>query len=74
MRKSQKDARWDGSPTITISDRSFLPPDIRRDVETNHRGNPILTPELEAVVAERILAEVVKHYARPASSELFFFS
>ena len=35
-----------------------LPPDIRRDAETNHRGNLILTPELEAVVAERILAEV----------------
>jgi uncharacterized protein YecE (DUF72 family) len=35
-----------------------LPPDIRRGAETNHRGNLILTPELEAVVAGRILAEV----------------
>ena len=35
-----------------------LPPDIRRCAETNHRGNLLLTPELEAVVAERILAEV----------------
>ena len=52
MRKSQKDARWDGSPTSTISDRSSLPPDIRRDVETNHRGNPILTPELEVLSLE----------------------
>jgi uncharacterized protein YecE (DUF72 family) len=35
-----------------------LPPDIRRDAETNPRGNLILTPELERIVAERILAEV----------------
>jgi hypothetical protein len=35
-----------------------LPPDIRRDAETNPRGNLILTPKLERLVAERILAEV----------------
>ena len=35
-----------------------LPPDIRRYAETNPRGNLTLTPELERVVAERILNEV----------------
>ena len=35
-----------------------LPPDIRRDSETNPRGNLIFTPKLERLVAERILAEV----------------
>ncbi|MGA7881344.1 MAG: DUF72 domain-containing protein [Terrimicrobiaceae bacterium] len=35
-----------------------LPPDIRREAETNPRGNLILTPELERLVAGRILAEV----------------
>jgi len=35
-----------------------LPPDIRRSAETNPRGNLILTPRLEALVAERILEEV----------------
>ena len=35
-----------------------LPPDIRRDAETNALGNLILTPKLERLVAERILAEV----------------
>jgi uncharacterized protein YecE (DUF72 family) len=35
-----------------------LPPDIRRDAETNPRGNLILRPKLERIVAERILAEV----------------
>jgi uncharacterized protein YecE (DUF72 family) len=35
-----------------------LPPDIRRDAEANPRGNLILTPKLERLVAERILAEV----------------
>jgi uncharacterized protein YecE (DUF72 family) len=35
-----------------------LPPDIRRDAETNPRGNLILTPKLERLVSERILAEV----------------
>jgi len=50
-----------------------LPPDIRRDAETNPRGNLILTPKLERLVAERILAEVEPR-ARPASSALFFLS
>ena len=35
-----------------------LPPDIRRGAETNPRGNLILTPKLERLVAERILAEI----------------
>lgn len=35
-----------------------LPPDIRRYAETNPRGNLTLTPELERVVAGRILNEV----------------
>jgi uncharacterized protein YecE (DUF72 family) len=35
-----------------------LPPDFRRDAETNALGNLILTPKLERLVAERILAEV----------------
>jgi uncharacterized protein YecE (DUF72 family) len=35
-----------------------LPPDIRRDAETNPRGKLILTPKLERLVAERILKEV----------------
>src|SRR4030095_10428823 len=33
-------------------------PEIRRDAETNPRGNLILTPKLERLIAERILAEV----------------
>jgi uncharacterized protein YecE (DUF72 family) len=37
---------------------SSLPPDIRRDAEANPRGNLILTPKLERLIAERILAEV----------------
>jgi uncharacterized protein YecE (DUF72 family) len=35
-----------------------LPPDLRRFAETDARGNLILTPNLERVVAERILEEV----------------
>src|SRR4029077_519845 len=35
-----------------------LPPDIRRGAETNPLGNLTLTPKLERLVAERILAEV----------------
>jgi uncharacterized protein YecE (DUF72 family) len=35
-----------------------LPPDIRRYAEGNPRGNLILTPKLERLVAERILNEV----------------
>jgi uncharacterized protein YecE (DUF72 family) len=35
-----------------------LPPDIRRGAETNPLGNLTLTPKLERLVAERILAEI----------------
>jgi len=35
-----------------------LPPDIRRSAESNPRGNLILTPELERLVAGRILTEL----------------
>jgi uncharacterized protein YecE (DUF72 family) len=35
-----------------------LPPDIRRGTQNNPRGNVILTPDLERVVAGRILAEL----------------
>jgi uncharacterized protein YecE (DUF72 family) len=35
-----------------------LPPDIRRDAESNARGNLILTPKLERLVAKKILEEV----------------
>jgi uncharacterized protein YecE (DUF72 family) len=34
-----------------------LPPDLRRFAETNSRGNVILTPKLERMIAERIRAE-----------------
>jgi uncharacterized protein YecE (DUF72 family) len=37
---------------------ALLPPDIRRDAESNARGNVILTPKLERLVGARILEEV----------------
>ena len=41
-----------------------LPPDLRRGVETNPRGNLILTPELERVLAERIFGRRAPARAR----------
>jgi hypothetical protein len=50
-----------------------LPPDIRRDAETNPRGNLILTPKLERLIAERILAEV-EPLREAGKLGLFFFN
>ena len=50
-----------------------LPPDIRRDAETNHRGNLILTPELE-VLSPREFSPRSDRCVRPASSAPFSFN
>jgi uncharacterized protein YecE (DUF72 family) len=40
------------------ADIKSLPPDLRDDVEVNHRGRVRLTPELEMAVADRILEAI----------------
>jgi uncharacterized protein YecE (DUF72 family) len=52
------DVKLHGLLSRHVVKAAALPPDLRRDAETNPGGNVILTPKLERMVAERIRMEI----------------
>ncbi len=52
------DVKLHGLLSRHVVKAAALPPDIRRDAETNPRGSVILTPELERAVAQRFREEI----------------
>jgi uncharacterized protein YecE (DUF72 family) len=52
------DVKLHGLLSRHVVKAAALPPDLRRDAETNPRGSVILTPELERTVAERFREEI----------------
>ena len=64
------DVKLHGLLSRHVVKTAALPPDIRRDAETNPRGNVIM-PKLERIVSERIRKKL-NHCARQASWAPFF--